>query len=131
SRARAASSSNGQKCAKPILKAAGADMLHDLLYEERFFLTFVLVTIVLGGGAAWLTGRAVAITWRPWWHVPLAALAIGVAVRFIHFALFQATFVSPHYYAVDTIVALCFGIAGYRLARARQMARQYGFLNKP
>ena len=38
-------------------------MLRDLLYEENSFGVFVLVTIILGGGAAWLAGRAVASAW--------------------------------------------------------------------
>ena len=106
-------------------------MLHDLLYEERYFGTFILVTVVLGGGAAWLTGRAIAHTWRPWWMVVLATLVLGLGIRFIHFALFQAHFASLQYYLVDTIIALVFALAGYRLTRTRQMARQYGFLRNP
>jgi hypothetical protein len=33
-----------------------------LLYEEGSLGVFVLVTVVLGGGGAWLTGRAIAGT---------------------------------------------------------------------
>ncbi len=40
-----------------------------LLYEEDAFGVFILVTFFLGGGAAWLTGRAAAQTWRPIWQV--------------------------------------------------------------
>ncbi len=106
-------------------------MLHDLLYEERYFATFVLVTIVLGGGAGWLTGRAIALTWRPVWTVVLATLVLGLGIRFIHFALFDTAFVSLHYYAIDTVFALAFALAGYRTTRSRQMAQQYGFLRNP
>ena len=104
--------------------------MHELFYEESAFGTFLLATIVLGGGAGWLAGRAIALIWRPWWSVLLAALAIGLGVRFIHFALFNATFLSLHYYIVDTIVVFAFGMAGYRLRRAQQMAQQYGFLRR-
>jgi len=103
-------------------------MLRDLLYQENSFGVFLLVTVILGGGAAWLAGRAVAIAWSRWWLVVVYGLMIGFAARFIHFALFNATLLSPHYYAVDTIVALIFGFAGFRVTRARQMTRQYGFL---
>ena len=105
-------------------------MLPHLLYEESTVATFLLVTIALGGGAAWLAGRAIALIWRPWWAVLLATMAIGLGVRFIHFALFGATFLSLHYYIVDTLFAFAFGMAGYRWQRARQMARQYGFLRR-
>ena len=40
-----------------------------ILYEEDYLSLFLLVTVVMGGGAAWLAGRAIAATWRPWWHV--------------------------------------------------------------
>jgi hypothetical protein len=101
-----------------------------LLYEEDSFGVFLLVTIFLGGGAAWLSGRAVAGTWRPWWHVPLYMLILGAAVRFIHLALFDGTLLSPHYYAVDTLFCLLFGFLGFRLTRARQMATQYSWINQ-
>ena len=70
------------------------------LYEEDSFGVFLLVTLVLGGGAATLAGRAIAATWRPWWQVVVYALILGGAVRFIHFALFDGTLLSAYYYAV-------------------------------
>jgi len=104
-------------------------MLHGIVYEEDYLGVFVLVTVVLGGGAAVIAGRAIAQTWRPWWSVILYMLLLGAAVRFIHFALFQGTLLSLHYYFVDTLVAVLFGLWGYRITRKRQMAQQYGFLN--
>jgi hypothetical protein len=98
------------------------------LYEEGSFGVFLLVTIILGGGAAWLTGRAIADTWRQPWQVGLYMLLLGATVRFIHMALFGGTLLSLHYYLVDTAVCLAFGYAGFRAARAAQMARQYGWL---
>jgi hypothetical protein len=100
-----------------------------LLYEEGSFAVFLLVTIAMGGGAAWLSGRAIAATWRPWWHVAAYMLILGAAVRFFHYALFDGTLVSPHYYLVDGAVLMLFGFLGFRVTRASQMATQYGFLN--
>jgi hypothetical protein len=102
-------------------------MLRWLLYEEDYFAVFILITVILGGGAAWLAGRAIALTWRPWWHVVGYMLILGAAVRFIHFSLFSGTLISLHYYLVDTAFAIVIGLAGYRLTRQRQMAVQYGF----
>jgi Domain of unknown function (DUF6867) len=99
----------------------------ELLYEEGSFAVFLLVTIALGGGAAWMSGRAIAATWRPWWHILAYMLILAAGVRFIHFALFEGTLVSPYYYAVDFAVCLIFGFLGFRITRAGQMARQYGF----
>ncbi len=102
-----------------------------LLYEEDSLGVFLLVTIVLGGGAAALAGRAVALTWRPWWQVVVYMLMLGAAVRFIHFALFDGTLLSIHYYAVDTLVCMAFGFAGFQAARARRMVIQYPWINDP
>jgi hypothetical protein len=104
-------------------------MPYDLLYQEDSFGVFLLVTVLLGGGAAWLTGRAIAQTWRPWWSVLLYMLLLGLAVRFMHYALFSGTLLSPYYYAVDTVVAIVFAACGFHVTRRSQMARQYGFLN--
>jgi hypothetical protein len=102
-----------------------------LLYEEGSLGVFVLVTVVLGGGGAWLTGRAIAGTWRPAWQVAVYMLVLGAVVRFFHMALFDGTLLSLHYYLVDTAVCFGFGFAGFRVARAAQMVRQYSWLNEP
>lgn len=104
--------------------------MHGILYEEASLGTFLFVTVVLGCAAGWLSGRAIAITWRPRWFLVPSALAVGAGIRFIHFALFDATFVSLQYFAVDTTFIFAAAFAGYRVARSRQMARQYGFLRR-
>lgn len=102
--------------------------LAELLYEEGSFGVFVLVTIVMGGGAAYLAGRAIAYTWRAWWHVGVYMLILAAAVRFIHFALFEGTLLAPHYYLVDLVFCLIFGFLGYRTTRVRQMVSQYRWI---
>ena len=102
--------------------------LSALVSQEGSFGVFLLITLVLGGGAAWLSGRAIAGTWRPWWQLPAYMLILGGAVRFIHFALFGGTFLSPYFYAVDAAVCLVFSALGFRLTRARQMTEQYPWI---
>ncbi len=102
-----------------------------LFYEEDSLAIFIFVTVVLGGGASWLAGRAVAVTWRPWWQVVVYMLIVGAAVRFIHFSLFGGTLLSLHYYAVDSTVCLIAGFFGFRAARAAQMVTQYRWINTP
>ncbi len=89
---------------------------------------FLLVTVVLGGGAAWQAGRAIAQTWRPPWQGVLYMFMLGAAVRFIHFALFDGALLSLSAYGLDTAVAIGCAALGFRTTRSRQMARQYGFL---
>ena len=103
--------------------------ISELLYEEGSFGVFLLVTVALGGGAAALSGRAIAATWRPWWHVAGYMLILGVVVRFFHFALFDGTLLSLHYYLVDSAVCMALGFFGFRATRAAQMATQYRWLN--
>jgi small-conductance mechanosensitive channel len=103
----------------------------EFLYEEGSFGVFVLVTIILGGGAALLAGRAIAATWRPWGQVVAYSFILGGAARFIHYALFGGTLLSLHYYLVDSAVCLALALLGFRAARAAQMVTQYRWLYAP
>ena len=106
-------------------------MMQGLFYEEGSLGVFILVTVILGGGAAALAGRAIAITWRPWWQVLAYGLILGVVVRFFHYALFAGTLLSPHYYLIDSAICMACGLAGFRAARAAQMVRHYRWIHEP
>jgi hypothetical protein len=103
----------------------------EFLYEEDSFGVFLLVTVVLGGGAALLAGRAIATTWRPAWQVIGYSLILAAAVRFIHFSLFGGTLLTLHYYLIDAMFCVGFASFGFRTARKSQMVRQYRWLNEP
>ena len=98
-----------------------------VLYEGSFGV-FLLLTLVLGGGAAALAGRAVAQTWRPWWQIVAYMLILAGAVRFFHYALFSGTLLSLHYYLADFAVCLLAGLTGFRAARRAQMVKQYRWI---
>jgi len=100
----------------------------DWLYETGNGWVFLLVTVVLGGSAAFMSGRAVAQTWRPYWHIPLYMAPIAATVRFFHYALFGEPLVSLQNYLVDYGVVLIAASLGFRLLRERQMAQQYHWL---
>ena len=89
---------------------------------------FLLVSVVMGASTAYVAGKAIAETWRPYWHGLLYALVIGLAVRFIHFALFEELLVSARNYMADCIILVLAATAGYKVTRSRQMRQQYGFL---
>jgi hypothetical protein len=57
-------------------------------------------------------------------------LILALAVRFIHYALFAGTLLSPHYYAVDAAILIVIAGLGFRAMRRHQMTRQYGFLDR-
>ncbi len=114
--------------------------------------SFLLVTVFLGGAAAFSAGRALAQTWRPMWQAFVYAAALALAAGFLHFVLFAES-VIPGARIVALLAALpanpaaslaalgwearlyglifitlCFFTAfGYRLTRTRAMIRQYGF----
>jgi predicted membrane metal-binding protein len=102
--------------------------MQGILYEEPSAWLFLLVTVVLGGGAAWMTGRAISLTWRPFWQLVLWSLPLALAVRFLHYALFQGTFLSLHFYLVDLVILLALGALSFRYYRTLQMTRQYSWL---
>lgn len=102
--------------------------MQGILYEEPTVWLFLLVTVVMGGWLAWMTGRAVALTWKHNIQLVLYILVLGLVVRFIHFALFEATLLTLHFYLVDTLILMSFGFAGWRHTRARQMTTQYRWL---
>ena len=87
--------------------------------KDRFGV-FLLVTVILGGGAATLAGRAIAATWRPWWQVVVYGLILAGAVRFFHFSLFGGTLLSLHYYLVEA--CLLRGLRIFRLPGGAHIA---------
>lgn len=102
--------------------------MQGILHEEPSILQFFFVTCVLGGWAAWMTGRACAMTWRPLSSLVVFLLLLGIAVRFIHHALFGGSMFTLQYYIVDTIILMAFGIVAYKYTRTNQMVTQYYWL---
>jgi hypothetical protein len=105
--------------------------MQGILYEEPSFWLFLLVTCLMGGWTAWRSGRAVAKTWGGYPRLVVYVLLLGIAVRFIHHALFDGTMFSLHYYLVDVAVLLVIALLGYRRTRTRQMVTQYSWMYEP
>jgi hypothetical protein len=100
----------------------------DAPYAGESILQVVLLTVVIGGGAAALSGRAIARAWRPSWQVVIAALLLGAAARFFHFALFHGELLSVPSYCCDTLIFVIVGMLAWRATRADQMVQQYPWL---
>ena len=95
-----------------------------LLVEDKLSV-FLIMTVIIGGGAAFLAGRNLATRWRPAWMPAVYMILLGLALRFFHYALFAGDLLSVHYFITDTAVLIAAALLGYRLTRVNQMVSQY------
>jgi hypothetical protein len=98
------------------------------LLWEKSAAGFLILTCLLGGGAAWTSGRALARAWRPYWKLLVSMLLLGAALRFFHWALLGETLLSLWFYVVDTLVLVVLASLSFRAALAAQMATLYPWL---
>ena len=103
-------------------------MKHMNFIIEHNFWNFLFMTVIIAGGAAFMAGRALASKWRPVWMPVLYMFPMAAALRFFHYALFNGTLLSFHYFLVDLAVLVIACLLGYQLMRARQMTSQYPWL---
>jgi hypothetical protein len=102
--------------------------MQGILYEEPSIWQFLFITVIMGGWTAWRTGKSVAENWQNYTTLLIYIVLLGVAIRFIHHALFGGSMLTVHYYLVDTAVLLLFATLGYRYYRTRQMTNNYYWL---
>lgn len=89
---------------------------------------FLVVTGLVIGFAAYMTGQAIANTWRPSWQLWVYGLLLGVVARFLIFALFDGELLSLTGYLASAALLLLIAAFAYRLTRARKMVHQYPWL---
>ncbi len=89
---------------------------------------FAGLTCVLFGGASWLTGAAVAGTWRPAWQVFTWSLLLAGFDRFLHYALFGGDLLSVGGALRDYAVILAVGLVAWRFTHVTRMVLQYPWL---
>ena len=95
---------------------------------QTTFLSFLLVTVVLGGAAAWMTGRAVAQSWKPLWTALLYMVPLALAVRFFHFSLAGEPLLAPVDLMIDYAVLAGLCTLSHRIAATSLTVRQYPWL---
>jgi hypothetical protein len=101
------------------------------LYSNESLFQVLFVTLVLGAGCAALAGRAIALTWRSIWIAVAAMIPMGMAVRFVHFALFNEPLLAPRTYLAEAVILVAVACLAFQRTRARQMVRQYYWLYEP
>ena len=109
---------------QPLTDCSGGAGCGGLVFESSPWV-FAVLTVVIGGGCAFISGRSVAQGWKPMGLAVVYALLLACAVRFLHFGLLRGTLLSPYYLVVDAAVLVLLALAGYGTTRAGQMATQY------
>lgn len=88
----------------------------------------IVLTGVIAGWGAWMTGRAVALSWQGPGRVVLYAGLLALADRFLHFALFARPLLDAGGFAGHLCYLLAVALLGWRMTRARRMVEQYPWL---
>lgn len=86
------------------------------------------ITLVLTGGASYMTGQAIARTWRPLWQVVAYSLLLAIASRFFIYGLFDGYMLLASGYVIDAAVLMAIGLTAFRINRVQIMVKQYPWL---
>ncbi len=86
---------------------------------------FFVITVLIMGFAAFMTGQGMANTWRRWKQCVFYSILLGFADRFLVFALFQGELFSISGFIIDTAVLTLICLTSFRLAQVQRMVRQY------
>jgi branched-chain amino acid transport system ATP-binding protein len=91
-------------------------------------LIYVMLTCVLFGLTAFLTGQAVAEKWLSAWALVPAALGLAVGARFLTFALFNSPLLHLPGFLAQFVYLLAVAFVAWRLTLAYRMVAQYPWL---
>ena len=89
---------------------------------------FLTMTVIIMGGAAYMTGQALAGTWRPLWQLFVYCGLLGLATRFLIYALFEGRLLSITGLLADVLVLTTIGLLSYRLRQVSRFVQQYPWL---
>ena len=89
---------------------------------------FLGLTVVIIGFAAWMTGQALAQTWKPFWHAVIYCFLLGFADRFLTFGLFHGELLSLPGYIIDTGTLIAITAVSFRYNRVRALVKQYPWI---
>jgi hypothetical protein len=81
--------------------------------------------VIIIGGAAIMTGRALADGWKPAWQVVAACFGLALADRFLVYALFEGELLSLSGFIIDFLVITALALIAHRLTMVHKMVAQY------
>ena len=86
---------------------------------------FIGLTVIIIGGAAIMTGRALADAWKSPWQVVFACFGLALADRFLVYALFGGELLNLAGFVIDFAVLTGMALAAHRLTVVHKMVAQY------
>ncbi|WP_337995487.1 DUF6867 family protein [Oleispirillum naphthae] len=89
---------------------------------------FIGFTCIMMGWISFMTGRAIANTWRPRRQVVPYCLLLGLANRFFVFSLFGGQLLSVSGWLIGSVYLVLVGFASHREKEAFKMVAQYPWL---
>jgi hypothetical protein len=89
------------------------------------FGVFIGVTVIIIGGAAVMTGRALADGWKAPLQVVFAGFGLALADRFLIYALFGGELLSLSGFVIDFAVITALALLAHRLTVVHKMVAQY------
>ncbi len=89
---------------------------------------FFVIYIALALFAAYATGTAMAKTWHGRVEVVFYCVLLGLANRFLIYALFGGELLSVAGFVVDTAILIATGLIAYRIWQVRMLSSQYPWL---
>ena len=89
------------------------------------FGVFIGLTVIIIGGAAIMTGRALADGWKSPLEVVFACFGLALADRFLIYALFEGELLHLTGFLIDFAVITAMALLAYRLTVVHKMVAQY------
>ena len=89
---------------------------------------FIGLTVIGFGFVAWMTGKAVATTWRNPCQVVAYGIGLTLFDRFLGWSLFGLAPLSVSGFLIDFMVITTIGLFSWRLMKAHMMVRQYPWI---
>lgn len=88
----------------------------------------IVMTGILFGGAAFLTGQAVANGWGPLWLCAPYGALLTVGDRFLEYALFNQNLLAIPAFVIDLAYLAAIAAIAHRMTTVRKMVNQYPWL---
>lgn len=92
------------------------------------FGVYLGLTCVVVGFASYMTGQALAQTWKPAWHLIIYVVLLGFADRFLTFSLYDGELLLLSGWIIDTLTLAAIGYFSFYTNRAKATVKQYPWL---